>query len=114
MRPNEILKTICNIQYCFFKKELIEKVIKTLPASKVTIANKLKIVSTEKWDNNLWHFTVRAQTPPGREWLIENYFIDTLVKHDEQYIKKEILIHKPMARFADPMAEKSFKRAVRV
>lgn len=95
-------------------KELIQKVIKTIPTTKMTVANKLRIVNTEKWDDGLWHIVVRGQTPPGREWLIEKYFIESLIKHDEDYIKKKVLIHEPMVRFADPAAEKSFKRAVRV
>lgn len=95
-------------------KELIQKVIRTLPTSRMTVANKLRIVTTEKWDDGLWHIVVRGQTPPGREWLIEKYFIESLIKHDEEYIKKKVLIHEPMVRFADAAAEKSFKRAVRV
>ena len=87
---------------------------RTLPAGRMTVAKKLRIVTTEKWDDGLWHIVLRGQTPPGREWLIEKYFVESLKKHDEEYSKKQVLIHEPMVRFADPAAEKSFKRAVRV
>ena len=95
-------------------KELIQRTLKTLPAGRMTVAKKLRIVTTEKWDDGLWHIVLRGQTPPGREWLIEKYFVESLKKHDEEYSKKQVLIHEPMVRFADPAAEKSFKRAVRV
>jgi moderate conductance mechanosensitive channel len=95
-------------------KELVKKVIKTIPAGRMTVTNKLRITTTEQWDDGLWHIVVRGQTPPGREWLIEKYFVESLIKHDEDYIKKKVLIHEPMVRFADPAAEKSFKRAVRI
>lgn len=95
-------------------KELVKKVIKTIPAGRMTVANKLRITTVEQWDEGLWHIVVRGQTPPGREWLIEKYFVESLMKHDEEYIKKKVLIHEPMVRYADPAAEKSFKRAVRV
>lgn len=95
-------------------KELILRAIKTLPAGRMTVAKKLRIVTTEQWDDELWHIVVRGQTPPGREWLIEKYFVESLIKHDEAYSEKQVLIHEPMVRFADAAAEKSFKRAVRV
>lgn len=95
-------------------QELINKVIATIPVSKLTVAKKLRITSVDQWGDNLWHIIVLGQTAPGREWLIEKYFVESLIKHDKEYIKKKVLIHEPMVRFADPAAEKSFKRAVRV
>lgn len=92
--------------------EIINRAIKTLPKSRMTIAGDLKIVSTEKWEDNLWHIVVRGKTLPGREWLIEDYFIKAIKKFDQQYKNKKILIHDPVSRFADPDMEKSFRRAI--
>ena len=95
-------------------RELVKRVIKTLPVGRMTVASKLRITMVEKWDEEMWHIVVRGQTPPGREWLIEKYFVESLIRHDDEYSKKKILIHEPMVRFADVAAEKSFKRAVRI
>lgn len=92
--------------------KLIEHAIKTIPSSRMTIAGGLKIVLSEKWEDGLWHFVVRGKTPPGREWLIEDYFVKAIKRFDEQYKPKQILVHDPIVRFADPDMEKSFKRAV--
>lgn len=92
--------------------KLIEHAIKTIPSSRMTIAGGLKIVLSEKWEDGLWHFVVRGKTPPGREWLIEDYFVKAIKRFDEQYKPKRILVHDPIVRFADPDMEKSFKRAV--
>lgn len=93
-------------------KKIIERAINTIPTSRMTVAGGLKIVLEEKWEDGLWHFVVRGKTPPGREWLIEDYFVKAVKRFDEQIPSKQILIHDPIVRFADPAMEKSFKRAV--
>jgi small-conductance mechanosensitive channel len=92
--------------------EIINRAIKTIPKSHMTIADGLKIVTTEKWEDNLWHIVVRGKTLPGREWLIEDYFIKAIKKYDDEYKDKKILVHDPMVRFADPDMEKTFSRAI--
>lgn len=94
-------------------KELIEDAIEGLPVGPLTTADKLKIINEEKWADNLWVVTVIGQTPPGREWLIEQYFVESLKELDDRQTKLKILARKPIARHADPNAERSFMRAVR-
>jgi hypothetical protein len=55
--------------------------------------------------------TVRAKTLPGREWLMEDYFIDSLKTLNTKLFDGSALARKPIARYADRAAEKSFRRA---
>jgi small-conductance mechanosensitive channel len=93
----------------------IERVINTVPTGATLLARPLRIKYAERWDDELWRITVIGETPPGREWLIEKYFIDALKDVDEGKKKADrLFIHEPIARFADPAADRRFKRAVRV
>lgn len=94
-------------------EELIRSVIDTIPTGTLLLAKQLRIVSTEKWGDDLWRITLVGQTAPGREWLIEKYFIDALVEADKKK-KTDIIIREPIVRHADPAAERKFKRAIRV
>jgi len=95
-------------------RKLIDKVIATIPSGTMTLAKPLRITRNEKWGENQWMFTVVGQTPPGREWIIENFFVESLKELDKKTRGGKVLVHVPMVRFEDPAAEKSFKRAVRV
>jgi hypothetical protein len=93
----------------------IEHVIGTVPTGPTLLARPLRIKYAERWDDELWRITVVGETPPGREWLIEKYFIDSLKDVDEGRKKSErLFVHEPIARFADPTTDRRFKRAVRV
>lgn len=88
----------------------INAIITTIPTGHLMLARKLKIATSDKWADKLWRITVTGQTTPGREWLVENYFIDALEKN----LPKSLMIQPPIARIADDAAEKRFRRAVRV
>lgn len=91
----------------------IQEVIDAVPSSSAMVRNPIKIGQIEKWDK-LWHITINAKTAPGREWLIESFFINALKQLDEDKPKDDrIFVFEPMARFADPRAEKEFKRSIR-
>ncbi len=94
-------------------EDLIKKVTATIPVGPLTVTKAPKIVRKEKWGDKIWLFTVVATTPPGREWLMEDYFVDSLKSLDSKRPTKTVMVRKPIVRYADPAAEKSFKRAVR-
>lgn len=95
-------------------KEAIQKVIDVVPASSALVRNPLKFHKAEKWNDDLWHLTVQAKVAPGREWLIESFFINALKDLDKGRRKSErLFVYEPTARFADPRAEKEFRRAIR-
>ncbi len=94
-------------------KKAIEGLLKTLKAGPTMLATPLHIVETEEVADNLWQLTIMGQTAPGREWLIENFFVDALEKIGE-HSKEFTITYGPLVRYADVAAEKRFRRAVRV
>ncbi len=95
-------------------RNLIEKAIETVPVGTMKVVKKPKINKAEQWGEKLFWFTVVGQMPPGREWLMENYFIDSLKELDERRRGPKTFVRPPIARYADDAAERSFKRAVRM
>jgi hypothetical protein len=93
---------------------IIEKAIATMPIGTMKVVTKPEVIRSEKWGEYLWLFTVVGETPPGREWLMENYFVESLRELDDQRRGPQTLVRPPLVRFADPAAERSFKRAVKM
>ena len=79
------------------------------------IARPLKVNKPEEWGGGLWRITVVGQTAPGREWLIEKFFVNAIKEVDSTVRNKmnRTFIYEPIARYADPVADMKFKRAVR-
>lgn len=95
--------------------DTLSEITKALPVGSTMLAKPLKIRSPEEWGNGVWRITITGQTAPGREWLIEKFFVnaikdvDALVEHKAD----KVFLYEPIARYADPVADKKFKRAVR-
>ena len=93
----------------------IEEIINSVPTGPTLLARPLRIKYAEKWNDELWRITVVGQMPPGREWLVEQFFVDAIKAADERRKKKDrIFVYEPIARAADSEADRRFKRAVRV
>jgi len=95
-------------------QDLIDRAIQTLPIGTIKVATKPEVANHEKWGENLYHFTVVGETAPGREWLLETFFIDSLKELDNDDENDQILVRPSIARYSDPIAEQSFRRAVRI
>lgn len=96
-------------------EQVITKLVTAIPTGKTMLARPLRIKYTEKWGDGVWRITVVGQTPPGREWLIQDYFLESVKNLDEDKEKADkLLVHAPIVRFADSEADRKFKRAVRV
>lgn len=96
-------------------EKAIEKVIGTVPTGTTLMARPLRIKYAERWNDELWRITVVGEMLPGREWLVEKYFVNAIKAIDEDKPKADrIIIHEPIARFADSEADRRFKRTVRV
>lgn len=93
-------------------ENLIQKVVASIPVGALTVTKAPKIIRKEQWGDNMWLLTVLAKTPPGREWLMEDYFVDSLKTLDGKSAKNSVIVRKPIVRYADPAAERSFRRAV--
>lgn len=96
-------------------EKLIKNALSKMPTGPMTIAQKLKIIETNQWSDELWMITLQGKTVPGREWLIERYFLSTLEKDNAKILKKDRpLVAEPLVRYADPDTERKFRRAVRI
>lgn len=92
--------------------KLVEEVASTLPQGPTMLVSPLKIEETEKLATDLWRITAMAKTAPGREWLIEKFIADAL-KDADKHRKDHVIVYGPLVRYADELAEKRFRRAVR-
>lgn len=95
--------------------EAIKKIISAIPRGKTMLARPLHITKTEQWGEDRWRITVIGQTAPGREWLIEKFFVEAITDLDNgKTAQDRLLVLPPMPRNADDAADKRFGRAVRV
>ena len=95
--------------------KIVNDIISTIPIGSTMLAQPPIITDTERWSEDMWRITVIGQTPPGREWLMDRYFVNALKEVNEgKEFSERIIVHEPIARFADSEADSRFKRAVRV
>lgn len=94
-------------------KRSLKKLLVTLKAGPTMLATPLHIVETEKLAPDFWRLTIMGQTAPGREWLIDDFFVNALKTADKND-KNFDITYGPLVRYADEAAEKRFRRAVHV
>ncbi len=90
-------------------KAMVETAISALPAGATMVAKKVKITDTEKLGDGLWRISASGQTPPGREWLIEDFAVHAIKQNDVD----KVIMYGPIVHYADESAERRFKRSVR-
>lgn len=96
-------------------EDAIRKIISAIPKGKTMLARPLRITKTEEWGENRWRITVVGQTAPGREWLIEKFFVEACIDLDDGKVGSDkLLALPPMPRYTDEVANRRFHRAVRV
>ena len=95
--------------------KVLKELAKAVPVSSTMLAQPLKVQRPVEWAGGLWNITVTGQTVPGREWLIENFFANAIKELDSTVRNKmnRTFVYEPIVRYADPIADKKFKRAVR-
>jgi len=95
--------------------DTLGEITKALPVGSTMLAKPLKVRPPEEWGNGVWRITITGQTAPGREWLIEKFFVNALKDVDAlvEHKADKVFLYEPIARYADPVADKKFKRAVR-
>jgi len=91
---------------------LVESVIKTLPIAPTMIVRPVEVTEKEKLSSGLWRIEVVAQTAPGREWLIEDFMVNSLKEGDEQRGGDRVIAYGPIVHNADTTAEKRYRRAI--
>lgn len=93
-------------------RALFEGAIQTLPMGPTMLAAPLVVEDAEQVGDALWRITAVGQTAPGREWLIEDYAVNTIRESDD--LDNPALVHGPIVRYTDAAAERRFRRSVRV
>lgn len=88
-------------------RKLIGRVINTMPTGPTMIASPL-VIKEEEQHGGVWRITAVGQTAPGREWLIEDFAVKAFKEADER-AKTQIIVHGPIVRYTDKMAEQRFK-----
>lgn len=94
-------------------EKIIQQTIKTLPVGATTLTESPSISTVAEVSEGMWRIVVEAKTAPGREWLIENFFVSSLKESDVK-LSSPCIVHGPVVRFVDSEAEKGFKRAVQM
>lgn len=93
----------------------IRRIIAAIPKSTMMLAHPLRITNIDKWGDERWRITVTGQTPPGREWLIDKFFVEAVSSlDDDKETSERLLSLPPIPHAADETANRRFKRAVRV
>lgn len=93
--------------------KVIQKIIDAIPSTSALVKDAFNIEAVKEWNNGLQHVTVYARVAPGREWLVETFFINALKDANEGRDEK-LFVYEPTARFADAVAEREFKRAMKL
>lgn len=94
-------------------KREFDRVVKTLRPGPTMLVSPLHIVETEQISDELWRITIVGETAPGREWMIDDFFVKALNEADRRN-RHFSIVYGPMVRYADEAAERRFRRAVRV
>lgn len=94
---------------------VLKELAKAVPVSSTMLAKPLRVSKPEEWGENLWRISVLGHTVPGREWLIENFFVNAIKEVDSTVRSKSqrVFVYEPIAHYADPVADQKFKRVVR-
>jgi small conductance mechanosensitive channel len=87
-------------------RKLIGRVINTMPTGPTMIATAL-VIKEEEQHGGVWRITAVGQTTPGREWLIEDFAVRAIEEADKES-KQPIIVHGPIVRYSDTLAEKLF------
>lgn len=73
----------------------IRRIIAAIPKGTMMLAHPLRITNIDKWGDERWRITVTGQTPPGREWLIDKFFVEAVSSLDDDKEKSERLLSLP-------------------
>lgn len=92
--------------------QLIELVNTRLPTGALMVVSPLAVMTAVAVSSDTWHITAIGEAAPGREWLLEEYAVTLLRDIDAVKHKTPILLHTPIARYADSESEIKFARSI--
>lgn len=115
--PNGVRTTAVNIFVNDRDKgeKLVRSVMDTMPSGTMMLAKPMKLRRIDAWGDETWMIAVDGRTIPGREWLIEQYFVNALLRKNGSLDSKGSVINAdPIVHFDDPETAQKFRRAVRI
>lgn len=92
-------------------ERLVKETNRRLPTGQLLLVTPLTVIEEVEVGENLWHITAIGETAPGREWLIEKSAVE-LIKSLDESRQHQVIAHGPLARYADPEAERRFRRTI--
>lgn len=95
-------------------ERLVKKALKALPKGMTTVPTEFVIDEVEQLSDSLWRISAVGQTAVEREWLVYDFAKKAIEQNDKNRKDGPVLIHGPIVRSADDIAEKRFKRSVKV
>jgi hypothetical protein len=89
--------------------KLVEDTNIRLPIGALVVVSPLSIMTQAQVGEKLWHITAISEIAPGRDWLLDNFAINVLKELDAS---QNVLVHDPITRYADSVAERRFARTI--
>jgi hypothetical protein len=88
-------------------EELVLTVVALLPEGPTTFVRRPSVERVDSLSETLHRIRVRATVVPGREWLVDGYFVDLL----RERAGEGLIAHGPVALSVDESAARSYARA---
>ena len=88
-------------------EDLVHSVAAMLPEGSTALVRRPWINGVDRVSDSLDRITVRATIAPGREWLVESFFVDLLRERAEA----GLIVHGPVVLAVDERAARTFARA---
>jgi small-conductance mechanosensitive channel len=96
-------------------EQIVNHLKSVLTVGPIMLIRPLEVAYTQKLSDDLWEITIIGQTTPGREWLLETFAVSLVKDYDKKNNGKNgAIAYEPLVRYADPVVENKFKRAVRI
>jgi hypothetical protein len=95
-------------------QKIIEDAIKIIPTGATTTPEPLTITEVKQVADKIWRITAVCEVTPFREWVVEDFAIKVIHKTDKLTGKDPVIVHGPVAFYADSTAERRFRRSTHV
>lgn len=94
-------------------EKIINNAIKVIPTGSTTLPMPPSITEIKKIEDGLWRITAVCEITPFREWIVDDYGTKAIKETAERNPGGNVIVHGPVAYYADATAENRYTRAVR-
>ncbi len=94
-------------------EKIINDAIKVIPTGPTTLPQPLAITETKQIDDNLWRITAICEITPFREWIVDDFAVKAIKQTADRSPGGNVIVHGPIAYYADITAERRYRRTVR-